>query len=229
MPVLPIKAPNTIGGEAIHLAREAGSDEEGRDAVPDHYLEDFEQVYDISAIAAPRWLETTLCGRQWILMASGEDTEDDEAVFAPTCRRCLAIMDKLFPAPELDPRFPLVVQVVTDTVIEHGTAEILGVPGDHQAALRKDVRAAVRNRTGYGMETYAQEAMVTFVCQPIYDQHELEHARLPVVRSRGTPGSQPRSAGRGRRSGAGGRAATCATSQKTGWREVGIFPTRGVR
>ncbi|MCW2932078.1 MAG: hypothetical protein JWM19_3040 [Actinomycetia bacterium] len=28
------------------------------------------------------------------------------------------------------------------------------------------------------METYAQEAMVIFVCQPIYDQHELEHARF---------------------------------------------------
>ena len=166
------------GGEAIHLAREAGSDEEGRDAVPDHYLADFERVYDSTRLTTPRWLETTLCGRQWILMASGEDTEDDEAVFAPTCRRCLAIMDKLFPAPELDPRFPLVVQVVSDTVIEHGAAEILGVPGDHQAALRKEVRAAVRKRTGYGMETYAHEAMVIFVCQPIYDQHELEHARF---------------------------------------------------
>lgn len=166
------------GGEAIHLAREAGPDEEGRDAVPDHYLEDFERVYDSTVLTAPRWLETALCGRQWIVMASGEDLEDDEAVFAPTCRRCLAIMDKLFPTPELDPRFLLVVQVVTDTVIEHGTAEILGVPGDHQAALRKEVRAAVRKRTGYGMETYAHEAMVIFVCQRIYDQHELEHARF---------------------------------------------------
>jgi hypothetical protein len=111
-------------------------------------------------------------------MASGEDTEDGEAVFAPTCRRCLAIMDKLFPHPELNPALPLVVQVVTDTVIEHGTAEILGVPGDHQAALRKEVRASVRKRTGHGMETYAHETMVIFACQPIYDQHELEHARF---------------------------------------------------
>ena len=166
------------GGEAIHLTREASEEEESVAAVPDHYLKGLEAAYDREVLEDPRWRETTLCGRRWILMASGEDTEDEEAVFAPTCRRCLAIMDNLFPRPELDPRFPLVVQVVTDTVIEHGTAEILGVPGDHQAALRKEVRVAVRKRTGHGMETYAYETMVIFLCQPIYDQHKLEHARF---------------------------------------------------
>jgi hypothetical protein len=166
------------GGEAVHLTRDVGEGGSGVAAVPDHYLEDLEAAYDREVMEDPRWRETTLCGRQWIHMASGEDTEDDEAVFAPTCRRCLAIVDKLFPQPELDPRFPLVVQVVTDTVIEYGAAEILGVPGDHQAALRKEVRAVVRKRTGYGMETYAHETMVIFVCQTIYDQHQLEHARF---------------------------------------------------
>lgn len=166
------------GGEAIHLTRAASEDEESVAAVPDHYLEDLQAAYDRQMLEDPRWLETTLCGRQWILMASGEDTADDEAVFAPTCRRCLAIMDKLFPQPELDRGFPLVVKVVTDTVIDYGTAEILGVPGDHQAALRKQVRAAVRKRTGYMLQTYAHESMVIFVCQPIYDQHEMEHARF---------------------------------------------------
>lgn len=104
---------------------------EGLAAAPDHYLEDLEAAYDRAALEDPRWLETTLCGRRWILMASGEDSEDEQAVFAPTCRRCLALMDKLFPQPALDSRFPLTVQIVTDTVIEHGTAEIFGVPGDH--------------------------------------------------------------------------------------------------
>ena len=33
-----------------------------------------------------------------------------------------------------------------------GTAEILGVPGDQQAALRGEVRAAVRKRTGHGID-----------------------------------------------------------------------------
>jgi hypothetical protein len=166
------------GGAAIHLTREAREDEEGVAAVPDRHLGDMDVPYDRAALEDPRWPETTLCGRQWIIMASGEDSEDDVAVFAPTCRRCLALMDKLFPDPALDPRFPLVVQVVTDTVVEHGTAEILGVPGDHQAALRGKVRSAVRKRTGHGLRTYAHENMVIFVCQPIYDQHAEEHARF---------------------------------------------------
>jgi hypothetical protein len=103
---------------------------------------------------------------------------DSEDVTSPTCRRCLALMDKLFPEPKLDDRFPLVVQLVTDAVLEYGTAEIFGVPGDHQAALRKEVRTAVRKRTGHGMETYAHESLVVFVCRPIYDQHAEEHARM---------------------------------------------------
>ena len=165
------------GGEAVHLAREAGDEDERVAAAPDHYLGDLEAAYDRAALEQLRWLRTALCGRRWIVMASGEDSQDDDAVYAPTCRRCLALMDKLFPAPALDPRFPLVVQVLTDTVAEFGTAEILGVPGDQQAALRKQVRAAVRQRTGHGLETYAHESMVIFVCQPVYDQHAREHAR----------------------------------------------------
>lgn len=166
------------GGAAVHLAREAGDEEERVAAAPDHDLGDLEAAYDKAALEELRWLETTLCGRRWILMASGEDSEDGEAVFAPTCRRCLALMDKLFPEPVLDPRFPVVVQVLTDTVMEYGTAEILGVPGDQQAALRREVRAAVRKRIGHGMETYAHESMVIFVCQPVYDQHAGGHARM---------------------------------------------------
>lgn len=159
------------GGQAVHLTHEASEGEEGVGAAPDHYLDDLAAAYDKAALQNPRWLATTLCGRKWILMTSGEDTHDRNAVFAPTCRRCLALMDKLFPQPTLHSRFPVIVQVVADTVIEYGNAEIFDVPGDQQAALRKEVRAAVRKRTGHGMETYAHESMLSFVCEPIYDQH----------------------------------------------------------
>ena len=159
------------GGEAVHLTREASEGEEGVGAAPAHYLDDLAAVYDRAGLQDPRWLETTMCGRNWIHMASGEDPHDDNAVFAPTCRRCLALMDKLFPQPALHPRFPVIVQVVADTVIDYGTADIFDVPGDQQAALRKEVRAAVRKRTGHGMKTYAHESTLIFVCEPIYDQH----------------------------------------------------------
>jgi hypothetical protein len=100
-----------------------------------------------------------------------------DEVSAPTCCRCLALMDRLFPEPELDDRFDLVVQVVMETVAEHGYAELRGVPRDHQAALRKHVRSAVKKWTGYGTQTLVHESTVLFVCEPIHQQHAEEHAR----------------------------------------------------
>jgi hypothetical protein len=164
-------------GDAVHLTREAGRGEGGKAAVPDHYIEDFERTYDRASIMDPRWAETTLCGRDWIVMEADPDGDEDGAASVPSCRRCLALMDRLFPAPALDERFPLVVQVVTDTVLELGHAELRGIPGDHQAALRAQVRSAVRKRTGYGLRSYVHESMVIFVCDPIYQQHAVEDSR----------------------------------------------------
>jgi hypothetical protein len=162
-------------GDAIHLTGAAGREENGQAAIPGHYLEDFQRTYDVAAILEPKWAERTLCGRQWILMEADRDDEDGEAGWAPSCRRCLALLDPLFPAPKLDDRFPLIVRIVADTVLEHGTAEILDVPGDQQAALRREVRAEIKHRMGYGVTTYAHESMVIFVCDPIYDLHADEH------------------------------------------------------
>jgi hypothetical protein len=56
-------------------------------------------------------------------------------------------------------------------------AEIWNVPGNQQAALREQVRRAVRERAGYGIRTHVHESMVSFVCEPIYAQHEAEYMR----------------------------------------------------
>jgi hypothetical protein len=162
-------------GDAIHLTREAGPEELGQPAVPDHYLSDLEHTYAKSALMEPRWAEATLCGRPWILMVSGEEA-DAGAAFAPSCRRCLALMDKLFPEPKPDDRLELVVQIIADTVVEHGYAEMWNVPGDQQAVLRKKARAALRQRTGYGIQTLVHGTMVVFVCEPISEQHRAERA-----------------------------------------------------
>lgn len=168
----------TSGGTAIHLTREASAGEPRCSAVPEHYRGQAREFgYDPAGVADPRWAESTLCGRPWLLMAGG-DANEDEATAAPSCRRCLALMDKLFPAPELDERFPLVVQLVADAVAEHGYAEIGAVPGDHQAALRSRVRTEIRRRTGYGCRTFAHESMVIFVCDPIHAQREAEMTQL---------------------------------------------------
>jgi hypothetical protein len=174
-------------GDAVHLSREAGPDETGRSAVPGWHLQPRRassrarwRAYDRAPLAEPRWAEITLCGRQWIAMAGYEGRDADESsgeAVAPTCRRCLAIMDKLFPEPVLDDRLALIVQIITDTVAEHGYAEMHDVPGDQHAALRRQVRSAVRQRTGHGLQTLVHESMVVFICEPISQQHAAEHAR----------------------------------------------------
>ena len=64
------------------------------------------------------------------------EVDGKQLLLAPSCHRCLALLDTLFPVPKLDDRLPLIVRIIADTVLEHGTAEILDVPGGHQAALR---------------------------------------------------------------------------------------------
>lgn len=164
-------------GDAIHLTGEVASGTAGRGAVLDDVLQDpgeeypeqrdsYEKLkisYDLSELGEPRWAERTLCGREWIVMARSDGPplgQYEPEAHAPTCRRCLSLMDRFFPEPKLDERFPVVAQVITDLVLEHGYAEIRGVPGDQQEALSSNVRSAVRRRAGCGSETFAHGDLV---------------------------------------------------------------------
>ena len=60
---------------------------------------------------------------------------------APTCRRCLAIIDRWFPTPVADDRIALLAVKIGQAVHDYGTAEVVGVPGDQTAALRRAARA----------------------------------------------------------------------------------------
>jgi hypothetical protein len=174
-------------GNAVHLTRETGPGEPGQSAVPEQYLDPGHgrlatmlRGYGKAAIARPRWESATLCGREWLTMAGISLWDDDfggEDAAAPSCRRCLALMDKLFPAPELDDRFGLALQALAGTVAEHGYAEMRDVPGDQQAALRKQVRSAVKKRTGHPTQTLARGSLLVFVCEPIHQQHAAERER----------------------------------------------------
>lgn len=178
----------TSGGTVVHLTAVVESAETGRGAVPDHYFHldgvgtvALKDNYDKTALLDPHWAQTTMCGRPWVSMASGDGgllhEFDQEQVFAPTCKRCLALMDRLFPAPKPDDRLALVTQVVTDLIIEHGYAEIHAVPGDQQAALRTGVRKTVRSLTEHSTRTYVHESMIVFVCDALYEQHSERHER----------------------------------------------------
>ena len=174
-------------GDAVHLTRETGPGEKGQSAVPEQYLDPGHaqpatllRGYDPAALARPRWEAGTLCGREWLTMAGISLRDDDPCVedaAAPSCRRCLALMDKLFPEPELDDRFDLAVQVIAGTVAEHGYAEMRNVPGDQQAALRRQVRSAVKKRTGHPVQTLARGSLLVFVCEPVHQQPSAERER----------------------------------------------------
>ena len=175
-------------GEAIHLSREVSTGELGRAALPEWRLKRARrktgpllQGYDRAVLTEARWSETTMCGRQWIAMSGLEYDEVDELAAdecsSPTCRQCLNLMDRLFPALKLDDRLGLVVEVIADTVAEHGYAEMWNVPGDHHAALCKQVRSVVKARTGHGTQSLVHESMVVFICEPIHQQHAEKHSR----------------------------------------------------
>lgn len=100
----------------------------------------------------------------------GALTQFSEPVYAPTCKRCLALMDRLFPAPQQHERLDFVVEVLADIVCRYGYAEIRGVPGDQQAALRKKARMEVRRRTGYSCTTFVLDSMILLSCDEIFKQ-----------------------------------------------------------
>jgi hypothetical protein len=185
---------STSGGSAVHLTRAAEPGSAGRGAVHDFYFDASNQrsaalkrSYDQAALLAPCWASTTLCGREWAVMIAGEggpfDDWSDEVAFAPSCRRCLSVMDKLFPAPKPDERLALVAQLVADAVQEHGHAEIRDVPGDQQDAVRKAVRTLVRQRTGESCHSYAHENLVLFASEAIDAEHAQEnmHAAAEAI------------------------------------------------
>ena len=96
------------------------------------------------------WQSTTVCGRTWQDVL----TEADE-VWAPDCRTCLRIVDMRLPAQRPDERTSTLAQLVTAAVVEHGSAEVLGVPGDQLTGFRTAVRAALKAR-GFRSKTFVE-------------------------------------------------------------------------
>jgi hypothetical protein len=101
----------------------------------------------------------------------------DEAAFSPSCKRCLAVMDKLFPAPLPDKRLPLVAQLVAESILDHEHAEVRDVPGDQQQPLRTAVRTLVCQRAGQNCRSYVHESMIFFVSEAIYAEYAEENQR----------------------------------------------------
>lgn len=173
--------------DIVHLVRQSGPDVHGRGAVHDFYFERSDDHYALTrrnyeraALLDPCWSETTMCGRAWAAMVGGDGgplSGFSQTAFAPTCKRCLSVIDREFPEPIAHAQLPLIVQLTADVVLEQGFAEVRDVPGDQQAALRKRVRELVRHRASVGCRTYVHGGLVIFSCEEIYDRHAEEHSR----------------------------------------------------
>lgn len=171
------------GGTAVHLTDTTAPDA-GREAVPDFYFDGNDRVpadYDLMALRERRWSDKTICGRVWAVMVGGDGGavgRHGDVAYAPTCRRCLALIDRHFPKPEPDDRLALVAQLATDVVMDRrGYVEIHHVPGDQQDALRKAIRAAIRRRTDHPVRTYSISGAIYVECQAMYDRYARQNGR----------------------------------------------------
>jgi hypothetical protein len=201
----------TGGGSAIHLAREAlAADDLARAAVPSNFLDDDASLYeptaalyDQAALLAVRWQTTTLCGREWALMAAGEPGPIhrwQEEANAPTCRACMRSVDRFFPPPQPDERVGVLARLVAEAIVKHGTAEVIGVPGDQLLGFRSRVRAEVRKRGIRQLNTFVRGDLFVAISDEAYeaippeirDERDRDVARALDAAYRGAP-SQRRS------------------------------------
>jgi hypothetical protein len=165
------------GGTAVHLTA-ATTPVAGRGAVPDFYFDGNDRVpggYDLAALRERRWSAKTICGRVWAVMVGGDGGavgRYGDVAYAPTCRRCLTLIDRHFPPPKPDDRLELVAQLAADVVVDRrGFAEIHHVPGDQQDALRKAIRTAIRKRVDHSVRTHSINGVIYVECQAMYDRH----------------------------------------------------------
>ncbi len=143
------------GGDKVHLTAEAGPED---DAVS---LGDMDSEFDLDSVTL--WATSTLCGRAWSRMAPTEPTGSlDEAVHAPTCRRCLSILDKRFPERAPADGLVVVVDLAIESIVKNGTVEIYGCPGDQLDLLRQRLQALARQRNLESLRSHSQADIVVF-------------------------------------------------------------------
>lgn len=170
------------GGWAVHLVPEAGDTEDRRPAVAaedlDPHTPGFNPDaagYDRDALTTLRWRPTTLCGREWGIMAAGElgpihqwSSPDMSPDLAPTCRTCLRSLDRFFPPPTMDDRVRLLAHLAADAVVDNGSAEITGIPGDQLPGFRSRVRRELRRR-GFHSRTFVHGALCVVVSEEAHN------------------------------------------------------------
>lgn len=186
----PLLLGETAGGRAVHLVPDATASPDARPAIPSAWLDSsgrdyVESVtnYSSARLLDPAWSTRTMCGIEWDAMAAGDAgplRSWQEPALAPTCRRCLASLDRPFPEPTPDDRIGLLATLIAQAVEEHGSAEVLGVPGDQLKALRSAARRELRRRLGYDGKTYVHGDYLLVTCDEATEGARLATAREAV-------------------------------------------------
>lgn len=174
-------------GLAVHIIATALGTDDARPAVPALWLDltsrgyvDSIVGYSSAALLDRCWSSRTLCGLEWQAMAAGEAgplRALQEPELAPTCRRCLTSLDRHFPDPTPDERIGLLAVLIVEAGEEHGSAEVLGVPGDQLKALRAATRRELRRRLGFDGKTCVHSDFLLVTCDEATEQVRLAKAQ----------------------------------------------------
>jgi hypothetical protein len=186
----PLLLGETAGGSAVHLVPSSDGSPVARPAIPASWLDSASREYveSIASYSSERLLEAawstrTMCGIEWDAMAAGDAgplRSWQEPALAPTCRRCLASLDRRFPQPTPDDRVGLLAVLIAQAVEEHGSAEVLGVPGDQLKALRSAARRELRRRLGYDGKTFVHGDFLLVTCDEATEEARLATAREAI-------------------------------------------------
>ncbi|MBI5738844.1 MAG: hypothetical protein HY997_23530 [Mycolicibacterium neoaurum] len=182
----PLLLTETVGGLAVHLTHGQHEKDAGQAAIPDEWFvatrpgwESNIDDYNRELLLERRWSTRTLCGIAWQAMAAGEAGPLhpwQDIALAPTCRRCLTSLDRRFPNPRPDERIGLLAVLIAQVVEEHGSAEVLGVPGDQLKALRAAARRELRRRLGFDGKTYVHNDYMLVTCDEATEEVRLAKA-----------------------------------------------------
>lgn len=199
----PLMLGETAGGRAVHLVPSSDGSPDAQPAIPASWLNSASREY-VESIAnysserllEPAWSTRTMCGIEWDAMAAGDAgvlRSWQEPALAPTCRRCLASLDRRFPEPTPDDRIGLLAVLIAQAVEEHGSAEVLGVPGDQLKSLRSAARRELRRLLGYDGKTYVHGDFLLVTCDEATEEARISSAQEAIgSMPAGFPDDEPR-------------------------------------
>ena len=160
------------GGAETHLAEVA--DGQGRSA---------RHQGNEDAPLPGRWNHSTMCGRTWNRMAAGADELLPlwrDPAFAPTCRRCLRLLNSWFPTAEVPSGVWLLASVVAEEVTRFSSTYVTGVPVEHVEATRAAIRKVLRSN-GFRSSTRVVDGVVHVWSDDAYDALDPSEIRTSVT------------------------------------------------